>query len=199
MRPRSLITTLVLIVASPVAGIAVAQAAPNGPVTPQVARQAPPLVKMAATRTLQPVGRFKPRPESAFPVQAQVGYGESGARYGTDRGGRMHEGQDVFAPAGTPLVAMHDSEVVEEGNGGGRGNYVALWSPSVKRTFVYLHMHSASRAKTGEKVEAGERVGELGCTGSCFGDHLHLEARTGKGANGAPNDPMPYLSRAKRR
>jgi murein DD-endopeptidase MepM/ murein hydrolase activator NlpD len=199
MRPRSLITTLVLIVASPVAGIAVAQAAPNGPVTPQVARQAPPLVKMAATRTLQPVGRFKPRPKSAFPVQAQVGYGESGARYGTDRGGRMHEGQDVFAPAGAPLVAMYDSEVVEEGNGGGRGNYVALWSPSVKRTFVYLHMQSASRVNTSEKVKAGERVGELGCTGSCFGDHLHLEARTGKGANGAPNDPMPYLSRAKRR
>ncbi len=199
MRPRSLITTLVLIVASPAAGIAVAQAAPNGPVTPNVARYAPPLVKMAATRTLKPVGKFKPRPKSAFPVKAQVGYGESGARYGTDRGGRMHEGQDMFAPAGAPLVAIYDSEVVEEGNGGGRGNYVALWSPSVKRTFVYLHMQSPSRVKTGEKVTAGESVGELGCTGSCFGDHLHLEARTGKGANGAPNDPMPYLSRAKRR
>jgi len=199
MRPRSLITTLVLIVASPAAGIAVAQAAPNGPVTPQVARYAPPLVKMAATRTLKPVGKFKPRPKSAFPVKAQVGYGESGARYGTDRGGRMHEGQDMFAPAGAPLVAMFDSQVVEEGNGGGRGNYVALWSPSVNRTFVYLHMQSPSRVKTGEKVKAGDRVGELGCTGSCFGDHLHLEARTGKGANGAPNDPMPHLSRAKRR
>jgi murein DD-endopeptidase MepM/ murein hydrolase activator NlpD len=199
MRHRSLITTLVLIVASPAAGIAVAQAAPNGPVTPHVARYAPPLVEMAAPRTLRPVARFKPRPKAAFPVKAPVGYGENAARYGSDRGGRMHEGQDMFAPPGTPLVAMFDSKVVEEGNGGGRGNYVALWSPSAKRTFVYLHMQSPAHVKTGEKVEAGQRVGELGCTGSCFGDHLHLEARSGKGANGAPNDPMPYLSRAKRR
>ena len=61
----------------------------------------------------------------------------------------MHEGQDIFAPAGTPLVAMHDSKVVEEGNGGGRGNYVALCSPSVNSTFVYLHMQSPAHVKTG--------------------------------------------------
>jgi murein DD-endopeptidase MepM/ murein hydrolase activator NlpD len=199
MRPRSLITNLALIVASPVAGIAVAQAAPNGPVAPHVARSAPSLVEIAAPRTLEPVARFRPRPESAFPVTAPVGYGETAARYGSDRGGRMHEGQDMFAPPGTPLVAMFDSTVVEEGNGGGRGNYVALWSPSAKRTFVYLHMQAPARVKTGQQVRAGQRVGELGCTGSCFGDHLHLEARTGRGANGAPNDPMPYLREAKRR
>src|SRR4051794_32959166 len=109
MRHRSLITTLVLIVASPAAGIAVAQAAPNGAVTPHVARYAPPLVEMAAPRTLKPVARFKPRPKLAFPVKAPVGYGENAARYGSDRGGRMHEGQDMFAPPGTPLVAMFDS------------------------------------------------------------------------------------------
>ncbi len=196
MRSRSLITTLLLIVASPAAGIAVAQAAPNGPVTPQVAQSAPPLVKMAGPRTLKPVGRFA---DIAFPVKAPVGYGESGARYGTDRGGRMHEGQDIFAPAGTPLVAMHDSKVVEEGNGGGRGNYVALYSPSINRTFVYLHMQSPAHVKTGSKVRAGQRVGELGCTGSCFGDHLHLEVRRGNTTEGAPTDPMPHLIRAKRR
>ena len=196
MRSRSLITTLLLIVASPAAGIAVAQAAPNGPITPQVARYAPPLVKMAGPRTLKPVGRFA---DVAFPVKAPVGYGESGARYGTDRGGRMHEGQDIFAPAGTPLVAMHDSKVVEEGNGGGRGNYVALYSASSNRTFVYLHMQSPARVKTGSKVRAGQRIGELGCTGSCFGDHLHLEVRRGNATTGAPTDPMPHLIRAKRR
>ena len=197
MRPRSLITTLLLISASPAAGIAVAQAAPNGPVTPHLARYAPPLVKMAAPRTLEPVGR--PRPRSAFPVKAPVDYGETAARYGSDRGGRMHEGQDMFAPAGTPLVAMYDSTVVEEGNGGGRGNYVALYSSSIERTLLYLHMRSPSHVKLGEKVKAGRRVGELGCTGSCFGDHLHLEVRRGNGTTGAPTDPMPYLIRAKRR
>ena len=196
MRSRSLITTLLLIVASPAAGIAVAQAAPDGPVTPQVARYAPPLLKMAGPRTLKPVGRFE---TVAFPVKAPVGFGESGARYGTDRGGRMHEGQDIFAPAGTPLVAMHDSKVVEEGNGGGRGNYVALYSPSNNRTFVYLHMQSPARVEMGSEVRAGQRIGELGCTGSCFGDHLHLEVRRGNATTGAPTDPMPHLIKAKRR
>jgi murein DD-endopeptidase MepM/ murein hydrolase activator NlpD len=89
--------------------------------------------------------------------------------------------------------------VVEEGNGGGRGNYVALYSPTVKRTFVYLHMQAPARVKNGARVRAGQRVGELGCTGSCFGDHLHLEVRRGKGTTGAPTDPMPHLKRAKRR
>ena len=135
-------------------------------------------------------GPFVPRPKAAFPVKAPVGYGESGARYGTDRGGRMHEGQDIFAPAGTPLVAMRDSKVVEEGNGGGRGNYVALYSPSVDRTFVYLHMQSpAAREDRVRRCTPGERVGELGCTGSCFGDHLHLEVRRGKGDHRCPDGP----------
>jgi murein DD-endopeptidase MepM/ murein hydrolase activator NlpD len=196
LRSRSFIPVLLLIAASPAAGIAVAQASPNGPVTPQVTRYAPPLLKMVGPDTLKPVGRFE---TVVFPVRAPVTYGEGAARYGADRGGRMHEGQDMFAPPGTPLVAMRDSTVVEEGNGGGRGNYVALYSPAVKRTFVYLHMQAPARVKNGERVRAGRRVGELGCTGSCFGDHLHLEVRRGKGTTGAPTDPMPHLKRAKRR
>lgn len=173
-----------------------AEAAPDGPVSPTVARDAPPLLKLVAPRTLKPIGRFD---TTVFPVKAPVKFGTGQAAYGADRGSRMHEGQDMFAPAGTPLVAMRDSTVIEEGNGGGRGNYVALYSPAIKRTFVYLHMQSPARVKTGRHVRAGQRVGELGCTGSCFGDHLHLEVRRGRGTTAPPTNPMPYLNRAKRR
>ena len=192
---RSLITPLLLTAASPAAGIAMAQA-PDEPVSARVAPSVPPLVKIAP-RALRPLRALEP-PRAAFPVQGTVRYGEAGARFGTDRGARMHEGQDVFAPAGTPLVAMRDSTVVEEGNGGGRGNYVALHSPSARLTYVYLHMRSPARVKTGRRVRAGQRVGELGCTGSCFGDHLHLEIRRGGATTGAPTDPLPQLLQASR-
>jgi len=41
----------------------------------------------------------------------------------------------------------------------------------------------------------GERVGAVGCTGSCWGDHLHLELRVGRGTTGRPLDPLPMLKR----
>ena len=39
--------------------------------------------------------------------------------------------------------------------------------------------------KQGEKVEAGQDVGAVGCTGSCFGDHLHFEVHEGQDPYGA--------------
>ena len=133
------------------------------------------------------------------PVAGPVDYGESGARFGAGRSGHMHEGQDVFAPAGTPLVAMRDSVVVESGSDGGRGNYVALYAPAARQTFVYLHMQAPTAVAIGEPVRAGRQVGALGCTGSCFGDHLHFEVRAGRGAAAPPTDPLPMLIAARKR
>jgi murein DD-endopeptidase MepM/ murein hydrolase activator NlpD len=42
-------------------------------------------------------------------------------------------------------------------------------------------------------VRGGRRVGELGCTGSCSGDHLHFEVRRGRGLEGRAEDPLPHL------
>jgi murein DD-endopeptidase MepM/ murein hydrolase activator NlpD len=104
----------------------------------------------------------------------------------------------VFALAGTPVLTARHGIVVETGDDGGRGNYVAVFSPEHRQTYVYLHMRHPSRAKTGERVRAGDRVGAVGCTGSCFGDHLHFELRRGRGTRGAPVDPLPLLRRWKR-
>jgi murein DD-endopeptidase MepM/ murein hydrolase activator NlpD len=136
-----------------------------------------------------------PRAESAFPVRGHVDFGEAGARFGAGRSGHAHEGQDVFAPAGTPLVSVRDGKVVETGDDGGRGNYVAIWSRAARRTFVYLHMRRPTPLGPGERVRAGERIGAVGCTGSCWGDHLHLEVRRGRGTTGRPGDPLPLLRR----
>ena len=136
-----------------------------------------------------------PAPESVFPVRGHVDWREADARFGAYRDGRAHEGQDVFAAAGTPLVSVRDGELVETGDDGGRGNYVAIWSRRARRTFVYLHMRRPTALRAGEHVRAGQRIGAVGCTGSCWGDHLHLELRHGRGTTGTALDPLPLLRR----
>ena len=66
----------------------------------------------------------------------------------------MHEGQDVFAPAGTPLVAIRDGRVVEKGDDGGRGNYVAIWSPAVT-AHVRLPAHAPAGAGGARATPSG--------------------------------------------
>ncbi|MEA2366140.1 MAG: hypothetical protein QOE69_649 [Thermoleophilaceae bacterium] len=139
--------------------------------------------------------RAAARPDAVFPMRAAPDWGEADARFGAFRGGHVHEGQDVFAPAGTPLVAIRDGRVVETGNDGGRGNYLAVWSREARRTFVYLHMRRPTRLEPGDSVRMGERVGAVGCTGSCWGDHLHFEVRDGRGTTGATHNPLPLLKR----
>jgi murein DD-endopeptidase MepM/ murein hydrolase activator NlpD len=139
--------------------------------------------------------RAAARPTAVFPVSGRVDWGEQDARFGAYRGGHMHEGQDMFAAAGTPLLAIRDGRVVETGDDGGRGNYIAIWSREARRTYVYLHMLRPARLARGDSVRMGQRVGAVGCTGSCWGDHLHLEVRRGRGTTGAPHDPLGMLKR----
>lgn len=139
--------------------------------------------------------RAAARPEAVFPMRAAPDWGEADARFGASRSGHMHEGQDVFAKAGTPLVAIRDGRVVETGNDGGRGNYIAIWSREAGHTFMYLHMLRPTRFEPGDEVRMGQRVGAVGCTGSCWGDHLHFELRDGRGTTGTAHNPLPLLKR----
>jgi len=130
---------------------------------------------------------------SAMPVEGKVGYGEWAARFGNFRRGHVHAGQDVFARPGTFLHAIRDAVVVEVGEGDGRGNHIALYSAAERETYVYFHMLHPSFRRVGDRVAAGDRVGRLGCTGSCDGPHLHFEVRRGRGSYGNPRNPLPLL------
>ena len=111
----------------------------------------------------------------------------------------MHHGQDVFAAAGTPLVAVRDGVVIEAGSDGGAGNHVAIFSREHRETYAYFHMSGPTNLQVGQKVDAGQRVGAVGCSGSCWGDHLHFEVRKGRGLwQNASVDPLPLLRRAER-
>jgi Peptidase family M23 len=129
------------------------------------------------------------QPDPVFPLLAEPHYGDG---LGASRG---HEGQDLFAPAGTAEVAVDDAVVLEAAAGynGGRGNYVSIYSSRADRTYNYYHMLAAPLVAPGQRVHAGERLGELGCSGSCWGDHLHFEVRQGHDPYGPVLDPAPFL------
>jgi murein DD-endopeptidase MepM/ murein hydrolase activator NlpD len=135
------------------------------------------------------------------PLAVEPDYGTAENAFGAARSGHMHAGQDVFAPTGSPLVAVSEGEVVEAGSDGSQGNYVYLYDPREDRTYVYMHMVAPPAVKTGDRVSAGQNLGGVGCTGSCWGDHLHFEVHAGRGIEGQAQDPLPLLQswpRAKR-
>jgi murein DD-endopeptidase MepM/ murein hydrolase activator NlpD len=176
----------------------IAAAAPAHAVTAEARFGSPASLGDAFASLAEAAGELElepPEPAAWFPVRGVIDFGHYDARFGAWRGGRRHEGQDVFADPGTPLVAIRDGEVVETGDDGGRGNYVAIWSPEAGRTFVYLHMRAPTPLAEGDAVAGGAHVGAVGCTGSCWGDHLHLEMRAGRGTTGKPLDPLPLLRR----
>lgn len=144
-------------------------------------------------RTVGVIAAANRRP--AFPVRGPFNWGQEGAAFGGPRGGRAHEGQDVMSRTGAPVVAVRSGEVLETGNDGGRGNYLDLYDPASKVTYVYMHLNRPPSVGAGDRVKSGQPVGEVGCTGSCFGDHLHFEIRAGRGITGAARDPRPLLEK----
>ncbi len=106
------------------------------------------------------------------------------------RWGRMHEGIDIAVPAGTPIRAAADGAVVlvqSEAESGGYGNFTCLDHGGGLQT-CYAHQSSIA-VGPGQSVSQGDVIGYVGCTGHCFGDHLHFEVRVG----GVPTDPLGYL------
>jgi len=103
------------------------------------------------------------------------------------RWGRLHAGADIAVPAGTPIRAADSGRVVLLGWTGGYGNYTCIDHGNAVST-CYAHQ-SAYATSMGASVSRGQVIGSVGCTGHCFGDHLHFEVRI----NGAPVDPMGYL------
>jgi murein DD-endopeptidase MepM/ murein hydrolase activator NlpD len=103
------------------------------------------------------------------------------------RWGRLHAGIDIAVPAGTPIRAADGGTVVLLGEVSGYGNYTCIQHTGSLST-CYAHQ-SGYATSQGASVTQGQVIGYVGCTGHCFGDHLHFETRV----NGSPVDPFGYL------
>jgi len=91
----------------------------------------------------------------------------------------FHEGVDLPAPVGTPVVAVAPGRVLEVGRRGGYGLEVVVEHDGGWRT-RYAHL-SSTQVSPGERIARGDRLGSVGSTGRSTGPHLHFEAlRDGK-------------------
>lgn len=107
-------------------------------------------------------------------------------------GGRRHEGFDVGAACGTPLVAARGGRVVRSVYDPALyGNLVVVRGEHTRRDYWYAHLQQASRLRRGDHVATGEPIGRVGATGNArtIGCHLHFEIRR----RGVPIDPAPEL------
>jgi murein DD-endopeptidase MepM/ murein hydrolase activator NlpD len=112
--------------------------------------------------------------------------------FGTRRsGGRMHQGVDLLAKAGEPVLAVRAGWVLQAKNSKGMGNYIVLrHSPSL--TTIYGHLHKIY-VRQNQLVRQGDIIGLVGKTGNANYSnilaHLHFEIRK----KGIPRDPAEYL------
>jgi murein DD-endopeptidase MepM/ murein hydrolase activator NlpD len=103
------------------------------------------------------------------------------------RWGRMHTGVDIGVPYGTPIHAAASGQVIYAGWMDGYGNLVFI-DHGRRISTGYAHQ-SGIAVSNGQSVTQGQVIGYVGCTGHCFGPHLHFEVRVG----GSPVDPLGYL------
>jgi murein DD-endopeptidase MepM/ murein hydrolase activator NlpD len=105
----------------------------------------------------------------------------------------MHQGIDIAVTAGTPVHASADGRVSYAGWMSGYGNLLCI-THTPRLTTCNAHL-STLRVSQRERVERGAIVALSGCTGRCFGDHVHYEIhRSPQWGPASAVDPLPYLS-----
>jgi murein DD-endopeptidase MepM/ murein hydrolase activator NlpD len=133
----------------------------------------------------------------SFPVLGTHDYGSGGSGFGAARSGHTHQGQDVMAACGTPLVAARGGRVQTSTWDDAAGNYVVIDGKGTQNDFMYAHLAEPSPLREGELVRTGQPIGIVGTTGSSTACHLHFEIWAGPGwyEGGSPFDPLPELQK----
>lgn len=133
----------------------------------------------------------------AFPILGGHEFSLGGGRFGAGRSGHTHQGQDVMAACGTPLVAARGGTVQYAGYQYAAGNYVVVDGLGTPNDFMYAHLAEPSPLHTGDTVRTGQPIGIVGDTGDATACHLHFEmwAAPGWYEGGAPFDPLAELEK----
>ncbi len=108
-----------------------------------------------------------------------------------EEGGRLHEGVDIAAPAGSAVRATMGGVVLRSGVDGGYGRFIEVRHTG-GLTSLYAHLGRIAPLKTGALVKPGQVVGYVGSSGRSTGAHLHFEIRF----DGKPLNPVVFIGRA---
>lgn len=105
-------------------------------------------------------------------------------------GGRTHEGTDIMAASGTPVVAITDGTITYEGYGSSAGYWIILTGDD---GHGYWYMHNTENLVSGGRVQAGQQIATVGSTGNASGGapHVHFEYHPG---GGGPVNPYSMLA-----
>lgn len=113
--------------------------------------------------------------------------------WGAPRGtGRHHEGQDIFAPKGTPILSATNGYIYKIGENNLGGQTVSVISAG-GRVYYYAHLEKyAPNIEVGDRVTTRSVLGYVGTTGNAIGTppHLHFGIYTMSGAI----NPLPLLT-----
>jgi murein DD-endopeptidase MepM/ murein hydrolase activator NlpD len=135
--------------------------------------------------------------DHVFPIQGSFSFGGKDSRFGAGRPGHIHQGQDMSAPLGTPVVSPWAGTVeAVKYQAGGAGYYVVVDGDDEDRDYVFMHLRKGSiLVERGQAVAKGQQLAEVGSTGSSTGPHLHFEIWVEGGwyTGGRPVDPLPFL------
>ncbi|HET9198007.1 MAG TPA: peptidoglycan DD-metalloendopeptidase family protein [Solirubrobacterales bacterium] len=164
-------------------------------ISPQTAAATAPAARKASSSTTLSLG-FSLYGYS-FPILGAHEYGLSAGRFGAGRSGHTHQGQDVMAACGTPLVAARGGRVQMSTWDDAAGNYLVIDGKGTGNDFMYAHLAEPSLLAEGETVRTGQSIGIVGDTGDAQGCHLHFEIWGAPGwyEGGSPFDPLPDLQK----
>ena len=143
------------------------------------------------TTTTAPTTTPAPTGAMVFPVAGPHAFGQG---VGAPRSGHTHQGQDIMAACGTPLVSVTRTKVKWVSFQSAAGNYVVLRNKTLHQDYMYAHLAARAAVTKGQVLQPGQQLGIVGQTGDATACHLHFELWLGKWYRGGhPVDPMPYL------
>jgi murein DD-endopeptidase MepM/ murein hydrolase activator NlpD len=131
-----------------------------------------------------------------FPVLGPHSLGGPDSRFGARRKGHRHQGQDISAAEGTPVVAPRGGLITWRAyQAEGAGYYLVLAGEGEPYHYVFMHLQRGSiLVDEGDRVLTGQTLAKVGNTGASSGSHLHFEIWHGPWSKGGqPIDPLPRL------
>ena len=180
LTPRKVVATLAAsVLAMALLGSGVASAQSGGTAVP------------GGTTVTEPTTTTAPSGAQIFPVAGVHTFGDG---FGAARSGRTHQGQDIMAACGTPLVAVSRAKVKRVSYQRLAGNYVVIRNKKLHQDYMYAHLAARASLVKGQIVLPGQQIAIVGQTGNAAACHLHFELWLGKWYRGGhPVNPLPYL------